>query len=241
MWKSVFPGSLDPIVYNNALQGFSNSQSVKGWQNEGIGSGGLDAKFFALKLGYKEGVSAGIDSTIGFFESLGTKEGWMNLGEGLMNTGKSFNNFMMAGLTSDSRAFYSQAANGVGNYVTNLSNMSAYEIGYDFGYGTEKILEAVVLSKGVGFSTNASRNVLTHGIKGSTANFVFKNSSLFNNNNWFRLGKGWNPNIRAKNMRAAWGAHPNHIDRVPRYLRSFNERLRNWMGGHKHFPRWWRD
>jgi len=40
MWKSVFPSSRDPIVYNNALQGFSNSQLVKGWQNEGIGSSG---------------------------------------------------------------------------------------------------------------------------------------------------------------------------------------------------------
>src|SRR5690606_30247445 len=37
-WKSVFPGSRDAIVYNNALQGFSNSQQSKGWQNDGFKS-----------------------------------------------------------------------------------------------------------------------------------------------------------------------------------------------------------
>ncbi|HLV70507.1 MAG TPA: RHS repeat-associated core domain-containing protein, partial [Xanthomarina sp.] len=48
-WKSIFPGSRDAIVYNNALQGFSNSQSVKGWQNEGIGSSGFENMYNASK------------------------------------------------------------------------------------------------------------------------------------------------------------------------------------------------
>jgi RHS repeat-associated protein len=71
-----------------------------------------------------------------------------------------------------------------------------------------------------------------------SANYVINNKSWLNKGNWWRLGLGYNPAIKAKNIRLAWGAHPMHLDKVPKYLQSLNKFLRKIKSGHKHFPNW---
>lgn len=48
-----------------------------------------------------------------------------------------------------------QMAESVNNYITNVPNMSASEIGYDIGFGLEKTGEGILLSKGAGLAGNA--------------------------------------------------------------------------------------
>ncbi|MFY0592017.1 DUF6443 domain-containing protein [Roseivirga sp.] len=71
-----------------------------------------------------------------------------------------------------------------------------------------------------------------------SAELVVRNKSWLNKGNWWRLGKGWNPTIGARNIRLAWGSHPKYISRVPKLLRPLNKWLRKLGGGHKHFPKW---
>ena len=77
MWKSVFPSSRDPIVYNNALQGFSNSQSVKGWQNEGIGSGSsvIEGQYNSSLLNVSQQDFSGFWGTINYIWTGGNEDG----------------------------------------------------------------------------------------------------------------------------------------------------------------------
>jgi RHS repeat-associated protein len=89
--------------------------------------------------GFSDGFGAGIDSTIGFFKSLGTVEGWQAVGDGFYTIGMAACLFCPEG--SDTR---SQMVNAPINYFENVPNMSAYAIGYDIGYGTEKGFEIAI-------------------------------------------------------------------------------------------------
>jgi hypothetical protein len=51
-----------------------------------------------------------------------------------------------------------QLADGAINYLQNVPNMSNYQVGYDLGFGFEKILETTLVSKGTGFGTSAIKN-----------------------------------------------------------------------------------
>jgi hypothetical protein len=50
-----------------------------------------------------------------------------------------------------------QAAVAVGNYIDNIPNMSHYELGQSYGYGVEKIIEGVLLTRGAGVAVNGVR------------------------------------------------------------------------------------
>jgi RHS repeat-associated protein len=89
--------------------------------------------------GVGDGIVGGGESTIDFIKSLGTNQGWKDLGYGLMGVAQ------LAGTYGQV-----QAGMAVAQYVENIPNMSAYEMGYDLGYGTEKLAESILLSKGAG-------------------------------------------------------------------------------------------
>ncbi len=56
---------------------------------------------------------------------------------------------------------------------------------------------------------------------------------FFNNNNWLRIGTGWDANLGRKVFRIAWGAHQaRHLKDVPKYLQGLNQLLRSVGGGH---------
>ena len=44
----------------------------------------------------------------------------------------------------------------IGTFVKGIPNMSAYELGYATGFGTEKLAEIALISKGVGLVRNIS-------------------------------------------------------------------------------------
>jgi RHS repeat-associated protein len=75
-------------------------------------------------------------------------------------------------------------------------------------------------------------------ISQKSAQFVIRHSNFFNKGNWWRLGYGYNPTTALKNLRLAWGAHPKHLNEVPKILQPLNKYIRNIGGGHKHFENW---
>ena len=75
-------------------------------------------------------------------------------------------------------------------------------------------------------------------LSSKSASLVLKYSSTLNKGNWWRLGQGFNPSTGLKNIRLAWGAHPNYLQQVPKFLQGINTSLRNFAQGHIHFPNW---
>lgn len=92
-----------------------------------------------------EGLKDGGQSTMNFVKSLGTSKGWENLGNGL-------GDFLSRGNFSSPETLAKNAitAYNIVKGVKNVPNMTKDELGHAVGYGTEKVVEAVVLSKGTG-------------------------------------------------------------------------------------------
>jgi RHS repeat-associated protein len=89
--------------------------------------------------GFADGFGAGVGSTVDFFKSLGTAEGWQALGQGVVD-------FANLGCTTCPQGIImrAQMADATANYVQNIPNMSSYQIGYDLGFGSEKALEIAI-------------------------------------------------------------------------------------------------
>ncbi len=102
--------------------------------------------------GFGDGVGAGANSTLEFFKSLGTKQGWIDVGNGIL----SMSTFSCV-TCPDGVIMRSQMAMSAHNYIENIPNMSSYEIGYDLGYGTEKLAETLILTKGANFVATGIR------------------------------------------------------------------------------------
>ncbi|GAA4276540.1 DUF6443 domain-containing protein [Aquimarina mytili] len=94
--------------------------------------------------GFVDGFVAGGESTLDFLQSLGTAEGWANLGQGLVAMGN------LQAPTLDGQASRNLLAASIYSTAQDVPNMTNYEIGYGLGYGTEKIAETILFSKGVG-------------------------------------------------------------------------------------------
>ncbi len=102
--------------------------------------------------GLADGFGAGVRGTGAFIRSLGSAEGWRNLGEGVVNMG------LMSCLTcADGIMMRAQMTATAVVYTRNIPNMSAYQIGYDLGFGAEKLAEAALFSKGARFGINTAR------------------------------------------------------------------------------------
>jgi len=115
--------------------------------------------------GVADGFSGGVSSTASFLGSLSSKEGWQAVGRGMMNMA------MMANTMSPQGAVLrGQMAQSATNYVANIPNMSAYEVGYDIGFGAEKITETVLLSKGASLAGKVVKGV-SGGAKGGSRAF----------------------------------------------------------------------
>lgn len=117
------------------------------------------------------------------------------------------------------------------------------ELGGFRGYG----VKGFPMATGAISEDNTIANLFTGGavakgvgsiLSSKSASLVLKYSSTLNKGNWWRLGNGFNPKTGLVNIRAAWGAHPNYLHQVPQSLQGLNTTLRNFAGGHKHFPNW---
>jgi hypothetical protein len=90
-----------------------------------------------------QGVKDGASSTLDFAKSLGTSQGWVNLASG-------FNSLTQPG--SPGQIALGQS---VYNGLSNIPNMNGDDWGHALGFGTEKLGEAILLSKGAGFAKSA--------------------------------------------------------------------------------------
>ncbi len=123
--------------------------------------------FWNFVKGTGNGFYNGAVSTVNFVKSLGTKQGWVNIGQGIVDMGAR-----MQPTTVRGAMLNVQSAVAINNFVTNVPNMSDYQLGQAFGFGVEKIAETVLLSKGVGAVGNATRGGL------STTQLVQKSATL---------------------------------------------------------------
>ncbi|PRY87638.1 RHS repeat-associated protein [Mongoliibacter ruber] len=124
--------------------------------------------------GFVDGFGAGIGSTVDFFASLGTTQGWKYLGQGMLD-------MAMLGCQTCPQGMMmrAQMADGTINYIQNIPNMSAYEMGYDLGFGTEKALE-IAITRGVytgsGVGIGSVRMLSNSSMRGTT---LFKTGKNF--------------------------------------------------------------
>ncbi|WP_460220181.1 RHS repeat-associated core domain-containing protein [Psychroserpens sp. MEBiC05023] len=141
--------------------------------------------FAQFSMGASHGFAAGGKSTWDFVKSLGTINGWLELGAGALRSSAMVNPFSDygAGLRSD-------MANSVVGYIQSIPSMSAYEAGYQVGYVTEKVAETIIVSKGVGL----------------LANTVFKASRVTMYRNF-----GWNELKSIKSAEGKFSIHPRHF------------------------------
>ncbi|MCC5922071.1 MAG: hypothetical protein JJU23_15450, partial [Cyclobacteriaceae bacterium] len=139
-------GGMDFIFTNGEWTGIGgtlNEVTVTASRSENNGGFGS---------GFADGFGAGIGSTVDFFKSLGTTQGWKDLGQGMLDMA-----MLSCQTCPEGMMMRAQMADRTINYIQNIPNMSAYEMGYDLGFGTEKLAEAVLISKGAGFGINAAR------------------------------------------------------------------------------------
>ncbi len=110
----------------------------------------LTYRTLALQLGFQQGFIAGGKSTWNFIKSLGTAQGWKNVGQGFMNLASMGGYYDPAG----GMMLRAQVGMAASNFIDNIPNMSDYEIGYAFGYGVEKLGESALFTRGLGLGTN---------------------------------------------------------------------------------------
>ncbi|MCH8547159.1 MAG: RHS repeat-associated core domain-containing protein [Cryomorphaceae bacterium] len=101
--------------------------------------GGGSSSSGGFGQGLLDGFGAGVGSTVNFFKSLGTEQGWKDLGQGMLD-------FSMLNCQACPQGMMmrTQMADQMIDYAQNIPNMSAYEMGYDLGFGTEKALEIAI-------------------------------------------------------------------------------------------------
>jgi RHS repeat-associated protein len=166
----------NPILYNDAL----GDTTVPG------------AGFWSNVWG---GIKDGGGESLNFVKSLGTTQGWKNLGSGLLSLGDRANPTSVNGIIANA-----ETAVKVGSYVKNIPNMTKDQIGHDLGYGLEKTGEAVVLSKGAGLALPAgavstapievTEASITQALQGSTMKTLQSSVSIPMVENYVRLLEG---------------------------------------------------
>ncbi|MEK6154535.1 FG-GAP-like repeat-containing protein [Flavobacteriaceae bacterium 3-367] len=109
------------------------------------------------------GFVAGGKSSWEFIKSMGTTQGWKDLGQGFLDLAEMGS---IGSVVPSARGamLRSQLVTSIGQTIEELPNKTSYQWGYGVGYSTEKIVEGVLLSKGVGAITNIAKS--SNGING---------------------------------------------------------------------------
>lgn len=146
----------NPInLHNDPLTGSSSATDISHFSGGGSNSGSLGISGWVLQQGFRghmfasgfrDGFVGGGKSTWDFVKSLGTSQGWKDLGQGFVNLAHMGSLYP----TAEGTLLNMQMSESISSYIENIPSMSAYEIGYDVGYGTEKVGETIIGSKGVG-------------------------------------------------------------------------------------------
>ena len=115
-----------------------------------------------FNVGFLNGFVNGGISTINFVKSLGTKQGWKNIGNGFANFAEMANIYSAEGMM-----MRTQMGMVINDYVANIPNMSVYEMGHDTGFVFEKVTEIALVSRGVNLGVNAVRGSGVFGVNTS--------------------------------------------------------------------------
>ncbi|WP_417199891.1 RHS repeat domain-containing protein [Bizionia sp.] len=229
-------GDRPPVEYSNydglssdPLAGPIADTPTSFFGGGGTADGGLGIKEsfnkFALnsmmfKMGFENGFGAGASSTIDFIKGLGTAEGWQDLGQGVVNFSHMMTNTPYGAMQN------AQMASSIGDYMSNIPSMSAYEVGYDMGYGTEKIVEGVVLTRGVGLGMNVWRGAkFMRGAGGNINGFTISKGAGFGAKprfDYHKLSNSFNTRATSKMTIPKW------LDgkKLPHYHRGRGNNLR---------------
>ncbi len=100
------------------------------------------ASVMPVNMAFGMGAYAGLQQTGQFLGSLTTAQGWRDLGQGFVNMAKIGNQFSPEGIMMRAEMIMAVDA-----YAENIPDMTAGEIAYDLGYGSEKVAEAVLTRK----------------------------------------------------------------------------------------------
>lgn len=95
-----------------------------------------------------EGMKDGGSSTVDFAKSLGTVQGWKNVGNGIIDLAERVSPGNFNGMMKNA-----QTVKATANYVANIPNMTRDQLGHDLGFGLEKTVEVVVATKGASLVT----------------------------------------------------------------------------------------
>jgi len=112
---------------------------------DGGGWKSFNTNYRQFQRGFDAGFLGGIKSTGNFFLSLRTEQGWKDVGMGIYNTAMISCQACPQGIP-----LRLDLENAIINYVDNIPNMSWYEMGYDAGFGVEKVLEFGLTRRFVG-------------------------------------------------------------------------------------------
>jgi len=141
---------------------------------DGGGWKSFNTNYRQFQRGFDAGFLGGIKSTGNFFLSLRTEQGWKDVGMGIYNTAMISCQACPQGIP-----LRLDLENAIINYVDNIPNMSWYEMGYDAGFGVEKVLEFGLtrnVSTGVGFGMGGLRVLSNTTLRGTT---LFKTGKNF--------------------------------------------------------------
>jgi len=121
------------------------------------------------------GLKDGGNGTVDFVKSLGTTQGWKDLGNGILDLADRANASSPTGVLKNG-----QTGEAVVNYVSNIPNMTKDQIGHDLGFGIEKSAEVIVLSKGAGIVGNALKGAEAVEVAGAISPNVQKALNMLN-------------------------------------------------------------
>ena len=135
----------------------------------------------------------------------------------------------MTPLSIEGAIMKDQLAYSVVNYVENIPNMSAYEMGYDLGFGSEKLLETAVLTRGVGFGANVAKYGFGNAMWKSSA--FGSRSYLFGRYHSRYVPYGRRGVFNSGSFRTGWSNHGNrHVFRSAFGTKGTNNKI-DWFYG----------
>jgi len=141
-----------------------STQPERPWYVEGL------VTYMSFRAGFRAGFAAGGESTWEFVKSLGTEQGWIDLGNGFLFMAEMASMSPHASVKRNMMA--AQMYTSTANFIEKVPDMSYYEVGHHLGYGTYKGFEEILLTKGTGFIINRARNVVTFAKYSSSLNKV---------------------------------------------------------------------
>jgi hypothetical protein len=100
------------------------------------------ASFMPVNIAFGMGAYAGMKQTGEFLSSLGTAQGWKDLGQGVVNMARMAT--AVQTLDPEALAMNVQMVEAVSTYVAGIPDMTAGQAAYDLGYGAEKVAEAIL-------------------------------------------------------------------------------------------------